>query len=195
MPTTQTLHALGNQIVFADRAGDFSGSPPATAANSLLRGTPDYIQWDFGSVLATALQQSTKGLIIPIAAPEFPMSFSVDACIEHASAPTADDTVDFYWFPSPSATAGTGNGGGVSGADSAYTAGGLAQGFRIGSLILRNTVINIGHIGVLPMFDRYGSLVVLNGGDQAIATAADEIHVVFNPILPDGQPPALRITP
>src|SRR3954466_15710006 len=39
---------------------------------------------------------------------------------EIAATPTAGNTIDYYWAPSSSATAGTDNPGGVGGTDSAY---------------------------------------------------------------------------
>jgi len=173
-----------NQFLFADHATDF-GAAPATAANSLLRGTQTDVQIDLTGVAASGgARQSTKSATFDVSSSR-PEMFDVWACLEFESAPTDGGTVDIYWAGSPSATAGTGNPGGTTGSDAAFTdtAGNLGQLHHIGSLIVRNNVINIGHVGVFVPTHEYGNLVVVNNADQALrstATAMDETHIVFN---------------
>ena len=174
----------GTQLLFADHATDF-GAAPTTAANSLIIGTPTDVQIDLTNVAASGgARQSAKTGDLGATRGTY---FRVDACIEFETAPTDGGRVWFYWAGSPSATAGTGNGGNVSGSDAVYTdtSGSLGQLTRIGSLLVRNNVINIGYVGIFDPDHRYGSLVVVNQADQAFrntATAMDETHITITPI-------------
>ena len=109
--------------------------------------------------------------------------------MEAAATPAAGATFDFYWNASPSATAGTGNSGGCSGTDAAYTAAGLAQLIPIGSLVCRANVINIdANVGRLRMPYLYGSLVIVNSTAVGMVdTTADQIHFTLTPLIPDLQ--------
>lgn len=173
----------GNQLLFADHGTDF-GAAPTTAANSLLQGSQTDIQMDMTGLAASGggLQSDKSGDL----GSERPPLYKVDACLEFAVAPADGDEVSFYWAGSPSATAGTGNGGGVVGADGAYTetSGTLAELTYIGSLICRNNVICIGEVGMLSPYQQYGTLVVINDANQALAGAGvmDETHIVFTPM-------------
>lgn len=173
------------QLLFADHATDF-GAAPATAANSLIIGTPTDVQIDLTGLTDTSGRQSAKtgDLGDPRAS-----LYRVDACIEWESAPTDNaGTVDFYWAGSPSSTAGTGNAGGASGSDASFThtAGIRSQLKYIGSLTIRNNVINIGFVGFLQPEHRYGSLIVINNSGGALrstATAMDETHITLTPAI------------
>ena len=183
MANEAVLKYNGNQLLFADHGTDF-GAAPATAANSLLQGSQTDIQIDLTSLAASGGgAQSTKSGDL---GSERPPLYKVDACLEFAVAPSDGDSVDFYWAGSPSATAGTGNGGGVVGADGSYTetSGTLAELTYIGSLICRNDVICIGEVGMLSPYQQYGTLVVINNADQALAGAdsMDETHIAFTPM-------------
>lgn len=189
MATNLVLLKQGTQLLFADHATDF-GAAPATAANSLIRGTPTDVQIDCTGVAAAAARQSAKTADLAHTGTEIVEWWECKACLEFETAPAAGGTVEFWWNPSPSATAGTGNLGAASGTDAAFTVGSEPQLIRIGSLYLRNNVINIGHAGWLRMTERYGSLVIINNGSTALrstATAMDETHVVLNPLIPDIQ--------
>ena len=174
----------GNQILFADHATDF-GASPATAANSLLLGSQTDVQLDLTGVAATGgARQSTK--TASLGDPRVSM-YRFDACLEFEAAPTDGKSVAFYWCNSPSATAGTGNAGGLTGSDAAFTdtSGNLSQMTFIGSLAVRNNVINIGYIGRLQPEHEYGILVIVNNTDQALrstATAMDETHITATPL-------------
>lgn len=174
----------GNQLLLADHSGDF-GASPATAANSLLVGSQTDIQLDLTGVAASGgARASTKSA--SLGDPRVSM-YRVDACLEFETAPTDGGVVDFYWAGSPSSTAGTGNPAGLSGSDAAFTDtdGNLAQMTFIGSLSVRNNVINIGHVGMLRPEHQYGILVVVNNADQALrstATAMDETHITLTPL-------------
>jgi len=175
----------GTQLLFADHVTDF-GAAPTTAANSLIIGTPTDVQLDLTGVAASGgARQSAKTADLGATHSDI---WEVSACLEFEAAPTDGGVVTFYWAESPSATAGTGNPAGLTGSDAAFvdTTGNLGQMKRIGSLTVRNNVINIGHVGHVVVDHRYGILVVVNNADQALrstATAMDETHIVMNEIV------------
>ena len=185
---SEILLKQGVQFLFADHATDF-GAAPATAANSLIIGAPTDVQLDLTGVAAGGgARQAAKTDL----GATWARLWAIDACLEFESAPTDAGLVEFYWAPSPSATAGTGNAGGTTGTDAAFTdtVGNLAQMQRVGSLALRNNVINIGHVGVFMPTFRYGNLVVVNQGSTALrstATAMDETHVVLTAVVDEIQ--------
>ncbi|MCP4091519.1 MAG: hypothetical protein GY746_17285 [Gammaproteobacteria bacterium] len=178
---TSNVQNTGTQILFADHATDF-GAAPATAANTLVVGTPTDVQIDTTSLGASGgARQSAK---VDLGTPR-PSLYKVSACLEHAATPTDGDTVSFYWAASANSTAATGNVGSVTGSDAAYTEtdGSLAQLQYIGSMTLQAGTINIGHIGFLMPSQRYGSLVMENNDSTAFGAAADETHIVFDPVV------------
>jgi hypothetical protein len=186
---SEALIKYGTQLLFADHATDF-GAAPATAANSLILGTPVDVQMDLTGVAASGgARHSAKTADLGTVRPPY---MRVDACIEFETAPADNGRVDFYWAGSPSATAANGNPGGVTGSDAAFTdtPGNLSQMTYIGALVVRNNVINIGEVGLFTPFHRYGSLVIVNNTNQAFrstATAADETHITVTPGIPEGQ--------
>lgn len=180
-----TLEA-GTQIVFADHAGDFG----PTAANDLQQGTPTEVQLSLASVASTAARQSAK---VDLGANRAPR-YSVMAAIEGAATPVTGSRVDFYWNPSPDATAANGNAGLASGADAAYDGGagtlaeGLAQLEFLGSLVmmaLATPNVQVARIGTFVAAERYGSLVVVNNSGAALHSDDVEMHVVLTPIVDD----------
>lgn len=179
----ETYIKNGTQLLYADHAADF-GAAPATAANSLIIGTPTDVQIDGTSVAASGgARQSAKSADLGDGTRG--TYFRVDACVEFAVAPSDGDSVGFYWAGSPSPAAATGNPGGVTGSDAAFTdtTGNLAEMQYIGSLTCRNNVICIGKVGAFIPEHRYGSLVIVNNADQAMHTAMDETHVTLTPII------------
>ena len=189
MTTQELLRVYGTQLLFADHATDF-GAAPATAANSLIIGTPTDVQMNVSVLAAAAAWESAKTATLAKTGTAFPVEWILGACIESTATPTAGGTFDFYWNASPSATAGTGNSGGASGTDSAFAVAGLPQLIRIGSMVVRANVINIdAEIGRLEMPYLYGSLVIVNSTDVAVVADgdADEIHMVLTPVIPDLQ--------
>lgn len=189
MATSESLVKYGTQLLFADHAADF-GAAPATAANSLIIGTPTDVQMNMSVIAATAAWQSAKTASLAKVGSAWPEEWKLGACMESTATPTAGGTFDFYWNSSPNSTAGTGNSGGASGTDLAYTAAALSQFINIGSLTVRANVINISDsIGVLRMTNLYGSLIVVNNTSVAMVADgdADEIHVTLTPIIPDLQ--------
>lgn len=176
------------QFLFADHAADF-GAAPATAANSLIDGTPTDVQIDLTGVAASGGARASAKADLGATRAQM---FSVDACLEFETAPTDGKLVAFYWAASPSSTAGTGNPGGLTGADEAHTdtTGTKGQMVYVGSLVCRNSVICIGHVGVFTAPHRYGMLLVVNNADQALrstATAMDETHIIMQEVHPESQ--------
>ena len=184
----EVLGKSGLQLLFADHATDF-GAAPATAANSLIIGAPTDVQIDLTGVAASGgAREAAKANLTTPWAPKW----VVHACLEFETAPTDGGAVQFYWGPSPSATAGTGNPGGLTGADAAFTdtSGNLGQMQRIGSLIVRNNVICIGKVGIFTPQFQYGTLLVVNQADQALrstATAMDETHITMTELITEVQ--------
>ena len=173
------------QVVFRDSV-DFA----PTAANDLRTGTPTAAQIDCSSLATAAARQSAK---VDLGATRA-RAYEAICCVNFNVAATTGTLVNFYWAPSPSATAGTANPGGASGADAAYDGGAnltLAEGLRqldlIGSLICgATTAVQVALLN--PFFspsDRYGSLVVENVGGQAFPASMAEFHVVLTPAVTD----------
>ena len=110
---------------------------------------------------------------------------------EWAATPTAGNTLDLYWAPSSSATAGTDNPGGVGGTDSAYAGyssnltASLPQLQFIGSMVTTaqaTATVQKGVVGPFQPAQRYGTLVVVNNGGSAIHSSATNIQFVLTPI-------------
>jgi hypothetical protein len=188
MATNDVLFKDGTQLLFADHATDF-GAAPATAANSLIIGTPTDVQLDLTGVAVGAARQSAKSGDLGASRAA---QYSVAACIEFETAPADGGGVNFFWAQSPSATAGTGNPGGATGSDAAFTPtdGNLGEFQYIGRLSVRNNVIVIGFVGIFTPIFRRGGLVVVNNASVAFrstATAADESHIVMTPMIDEIQ--------
>lgn len=117
--------------------------------------------------------------------------YAVKANFEIAATPTAGNTIDLYWAPSSSDTAGTDNPGNVSGADAAYTGyssnldASVKQLQYIGSFVCTaqaTATVQKGHVGTFSPANRYGSLVVYNKSGAALHSADTNIEVVFTPL-------------
>lgn len=182
------VYTVGNPHVFADVGGDFS----PTAANDLRHGTPTTVQMVTASLANNTARQSAKADLGANRAPAYEMI----AAIEFAATPTAGQVVEAWWAPSPSATAGTANPGGVSGADAAYAgySSNLADSINqlqfIGDFVATVQVtatVQIAKVGLLVPRFRYGTLVVRNLSGAAFHSDDVEIHFVLSPIIPQIQ--------
>lgn len=181
------LYVPGTQIVFADHADDFG------PANDPQRGTPTEVQLSLASVANGAARQSAK---VDLAIDEdgnFPPAFRVWAGFELAATPSAGNQITLHWAESPSATAGTANPGGISGADAAYAgyssnlASSLTQLNLIGPFnctVQATGTVQMALVGTLVPKMRYGSLVVYNQSGAAFHSDDVECWVLFEPILP-----------
>ena len=164
-----------------------------TAARDLRINTPTTATISMASVANAAARQSTK---VDLGDPR-PTLYKVRATIEFAATPTAGLTVDLYWAPSSSATAGTGNAAGVTGTDAAYAGdssnltAALRQLERIGTFVCTEVPtaegIQTAECGYFVPGERYGSLVVVNSSGAAIHSDDQEFHVVFSPVNTESQ--------
>lgn len=196
MATSKTLvvpmDGTPKQICFADHSGDFS---PAAAGD--LRVTTDGsfetdCQISLASVANSAARQSAK---VDLGATRALM-YSVRAAFEMAATPTAGTAITLYWAPSQSATAANGNPGNASGSDAAYSgyssnlAATVPQLQFIGDFICTaqaTGTVQYAEVGIFSPRERYGSLIVANGSGAAFHSDDVECHVVFDPIVPQGQ--------
>lgn len=190
MATNDVLTKTGVQFLFRDPTDFDTAAPflPATAANSLIltAANPTEVDIDLTGLAVNGARESDKtDLTTPWAS-----RWSVDACLEFATAPVDGGVVQFYWGASPISTAATGNPGGLTGTDADFTdtSGNLGQLDWIGNLTVRNNVINIGHVGViLPRF-QHGILLIVNLASTALhATTMDETHIVMTEIIDEIQ--------
>ncbi len=116
---------------------------------------------------------------------------------EFAATPVAGQTVELWWGESLSGTAGTGNPANLTGSDAAYSGyssnGGasIVQLARIGFVIVTaqaTTTLQVAIVqGLLRPTMRYGILVVYNRSGAAFHSAVVNTHLVFDPIVPQGQ--------
>jgi len=188
----QEMDGTPKQIVFADHGGDFG----PTAANDLRKTTDGSqeldVELDLASVANNAARQSSKCDLGENRAAEY----AVRAALEFAATPTAGNVVELYWAPSHSATAGTGNPGGISGADSAYAGyssnldASIKQLIYIGSFVCTaqaTPTVQIAEVGILAPTERYGSLVVYGKAGSAFHSDDVECNIVFDPLIPELQ--------
>jgi hypothetical protein len=195
MATQAVLNKDGVAGFLFSNASEYNGTDLGDLEN--VDTTPTAVQLDLGDSVTTGVARQSTKCDLGGGTAFYPMSFAVTASIEFATAPTTGETVDFYWAPSHSGTAGKGNMGQVSGTDGAYSAGaaetaeGLKQLMFIGSLVASadaTTFVQTAFIGVLSPPDRYGSLVVHNNTSVSFFTTdAIEMAVAFEPIVPDVQ--------
>jgi len=177
---------VGTDIVLADT----TDHAPATANNLGTRTD----QIDCTDLVAGAARQSTK---VDFTA-NVDMEYVLRSAVEWEVTPeiAAGERVDFYMAWSNSATAGTANSGGASGADAAYTGlsgGTLAASLKmlhwLGSHVMDNVIttdatqIDMAVATFTPRA-RYGSLIVVNNAVSA-AFHADmvETSFVFSPLV------------
>ncbi len=187
MTTNKILQEFGTQLLFADHATDF-GAAPATAANSLIIGSPTDVQMNLSVLADAAYWQSAKTASgdMDDTVTHRPQLWVFGACFEHTATPAAGTNMVLWWNPSTNTTDGTGNSGGASGADATYTAAGTKQLMHIGTMILRNNVINVqNNIGTIWIPTPDGSLIVQNNSGVAMVADgdADEIHIVATPTI------------
>ena len=111
-------------------------------------------------------------------------------------APTAGEILEYWWYSSPSATAGTQNTGACSGTDAAYTGstGGTVDQTKyqlqhIGDLPLTpdaDGVVQVREFAFFPL-QRYGGPVLVNKGGQALEGDDDSHRITLTPIIDELQ--------
>jgi len=186
----EILVKVGDQIRFCV-AGSFS---PADAGTDWTIGTPTDSPLTLASVANGAGRQSNKADLGATRARRYECLGCVDFTGE---TPTAGGTIDYYWAPSTSTTAGTGNVAGNSGADAAAPGGALGsitlaefilQCVFIGSLVVHDGAsVQNGIVGTFSPSGRYGQLVVVNNSGDAFEADDVEMHQVLNPIIDEVQ--------
>lgn len=189
----QAMDGTPKQISFADHATDFTGP---TAANDLRVSTDGSqeidVQLDLTSVANNAARQSTKVDLGENRA----RCYAVRAAFEFAATPTAGNTVELWWAPSSSATAGNRNPGAVSGADSAYSGyssnldASIKQLVYIGTFVCTaqaTGTVQVAEVGRLCPTERYGSLVAYNKSGAAFHSDAAENNISFDPVVDEVQ--------
>jgi hypothetical protein len=121
----------------------------------------------------------------------FAQLWAVKATFEIAATPTAGATIDLYWAPSASATAGTDNPANVTGTDAAYAGyssnltASLKQLIFIGSFVCTaqaTTTVQAGIVGVFLPPARYGSLVVVNNSGAAMHSTDTNQSITLTPL-------------
>lgn len=177
----EILIKSGTPIVWAD----------VTDYSSTLSGYTRTAQVDLTSLANGAARQGDK---VDLGATRA-AGYAVRVGVEFAVAPTAAVLVEFFWSASFSATAGTGNDGGASGADGAYKAAEEDEWKRqlilIGALVCTaDAATTVQRQTIAPYFQpptRYGSIVVVNKAGQAFGVDAVEMYVAFEPIVDEVQ--------
>lgn len=132
------------------------------------------------SLADAAARQGAKGDL----GEYFRQRWAVHLAASLAVAATTGKLLELWWSSSPSATAGTENAGGASGADAAYTAAYRPQLQFIGFLYLANglgTGIQRQDFEFMPRF-RYGMPVIYNGAGQALGATAADHEIRFTPV-------------
>ena len=187
----EVLQKVGTQIAFGIAA---SFNPADDGTNF----TDDLTNIDVAITLAAlanaAGRQSAKCDLGATRARSYEVLAAVDFTDE---TPSASGRVDYYWAPSPNATAGNGNVAGNSGADAACPDGALGsitlaefllQCQFIGSLATHDGAsVQCGLVGVFSPSSRYGQLIVVNNSGDAFENDDVEMHTVFNPIVDEVQ--------
>ncbi len=181
----------GEQIQFLV-AGSIS--PADAGTDWRAGGSPTIAVLTLASVADGAGRQSTKVDLGALYAPQYDLFACVDFTGE---TPSATETVDYYWAPSPVSTEGNGNVAGNSGADAAAPGGALGsitlaefilQCQWIGVLLTHNgAVVQNGFVGRFSPGARYGQLIVVNNSGDVFEADDVEMHQVMNPVVPESQ--------
>jgi hypothetical protein len=186
MAVGDLVQQVGAQIRFCV-AASFS---PADDGTNWTIGTPTDVALTLASLATNTGRQSAK---VDLGASRA-ASYEVLGCVDFTDeTPTQGYRVDYYWMPSTSGTAGTGNVVGNSGGDAAAPDGAvgsatltdmIAMSTRIGSLIIHDgAAVQNGVVGVFSPSSRYGQLLLVNNSGDIFEADDVEMHQVFNPIL------------
>lgn len=157
-------------------------------------------QIDLTGVVATEAREGAKADVADSAysgvADRRAPIFAVTLRIEFATAPADGDTVDLYFGPSLSGTAGTANPGGLTGADADYTgsagstlAESLLQLDFVGSLECLNdatALVQQQTFQYSPSL-RYLSPVVVDNGADNFHSDAVEMSITMTPLVDEVQ--------
>jgi hypothetical protein len=151
----------------------------------VVKGTGGDAAITMTSVVNTAARQAVK---LDLGA-TFATLWALQATSDLAATPSAGQTVDFYWSPSDSATAGTGNCAGATGTDAAYTGenSNLSASLKmlqyIGSQVVTASVTaQVAHVGTFRPVSRYGCLIVVNNAGSSFVANATNSQFVLRPL-------------
>lgn len=186
----EILEKVGTQIRFCV-SGSFS---PAASGTNWSDGSPTNVALTLASLANGSAQQSAKADLGATHAPLYALFGCVDFTGE---TPTVGGTIDYYWAPSNSGTAGTGNVAGNNGTDAACPGGALGSitlteflrwCIPIGNLIVHDgAVVQNGFVGYFRPPSRYGQLIVVNNGGDVFENDDVEAHQTLVPIIPEVQ--------
>jgi hypothetical protein len=186
----EVLQKLGTQKRFCV-SGSFS---PAAGGTNWTIATPDNVVLTLASLASGSARQSDKVDLGATRARAYELLGCVDFTGE---TPSATGQVDYYWAPSVSSTAATGNVAGNNGVDAACPGGALGSitlaeflkmCIYIGSLYTHDgAVVQNGFVGILYPPGRYGQLIVVNNGGDVFENDDVENHQVLNPIVDEIQ--------
>jgi len=182
--TVDALRIEGTPIVWADET-DYAGG-------SQVGGTRTH-DLDLTNLLSTEARQGVKADLGAAHADEYAMTLAIE--MKTAEAPEAGESIDLYWGPSSSGTAGVGNEGGLAGTDAAYTgsagdslANTLPQLIFVGSIPLTADVVGTPQRKTFRFSPptRYGQPVVYNNTDAEDLNDVDaeEMYVRMVPLIP-----------
>lgn len=188
----EVLQKESHTICFADHGGDYS---PTAANENCAAGswTEVDVELDMASLAnSTGYRQSTKFDFGATRAAQY----AVQVALEIAATPTAGSKFNIYLAPSNSATAGTNNPGGVSGAEGSYAgyssnaAASVLQLIPIGVCTVTaqaTATVQIISCGTFSPPARYGSLVVHNNTGAALHSDDVEMSIALIPIVDEVQ--------
>jgi len=179
----------GAQFVFADHATDFVGGAAKTSLEQA--GSTD-VQLDTTDLADTAGRESAK---VDLGATRAKV-YSFIATMEFAATPTTGEVVNFWWAPSPDATAANGNPMSIDGVDAAAPSGiGTLSELEdasdfIGAAVITNdptTAVQTSVIGRYSPPERHGILLIVNETGAAFHSDAVETHISMVEILQEVQ--------
>ena len=133
-------HPTNSQFIF-----NVSGSfVPAVANTNMTQGTPGNVAIILAGVTTGAARQSAKANLGTL----FALGFSVWGCVDFTGETPASGTIDYYWSPTASATAATGNIAGGAGADAD-----VPDASTLGSITLAEILLLMDYIGSFAVHD------------------------------------------
>ncbi len=177
----EVLVKVGTQLVWADDT-DFDGDPYAK----------DY-QLDLTGLANSGARQGTMGDLGETRA----ALWAGTLCVEMAVATASGPTIDVYFAPSVNSIAASGNPGGITGSDAAYTgtAGdslddSLKQLDYVGSLVCTSDAHPVEQLQLVAVYrppTRYVSPVIYNKSGQAVVADAEHSYLLLQPIVDEIQ--------
>ncbi len=174
-------------IVWADET-DYAGGAQVGGTRTL--------DLDLTDLLFSAARQGVKADLGATRAARYAITLAVE--FKTGEAPESGETVDLYWGPSGSVTAGTANEGGLVGTDAAYTgtagdslADSLKQLLFIGSIVCTADAVGVVQRQTFTFSPptRFGQPVVHNNTDAEDLNAADaeEMYIRMVPLIDEVQ--------